>query len=425
MNSWLPVKNLDKHLLKSGKRWLSRDEFTIAQAAGSVNGTPCDLDPANDTRYVSDTDTPPRLSVGSDEATYANPVLTASPYFFKNLAITREPGRIGIWYATAAYQSLTMGWRADKTGAPNLHMLVRSNDSKLYQSTTGSIQYAAGITGTALHFFSVLRATGAFQFCLLPGGYPILLYILTSSAASPLYQGFGPANYTYATPVAVGFMRIPTACWLPTPLISDGFGAAFDISDGLGHPEGIAGGLGAGGIGVVWTTVSGAWAVSLGKAVATTAGMAITPAFSTADFCVAVKVTMPSSGSTPGGLLVRAAAGAATHWYIKFWPGGAGPGGAYMELLDASGTQRAASTTALTAGTEYQIKITVRDANTWWRVWVNDSTRLSYTGGAGGNATEKIIGLKDEGNSNFKFDDLVVYAAGTGGEYSYLTRFKT
>jgi hypothetical protein len=65
------------------------------------------------------------------------------------------------------------------------------------------------------------------------------------------------------------FIGVPRQLWLPVPSVSDGFDTAWGTSDGLGHAEGVAGGLGADGDGISWVPAVTTWSVSAGKAVNT------------------------------------------------------------------------------------------------------------------------------------------------------------
>jgi hypothetical protein len=212
-------------------------------------------------------------------------------------------------------------------------------------------------------------------------------------------------------------LRIPDLTWLPTPLAYD----SFTRSDGaLGNSES-SGPDGQTVAARAWTAQSGTWAVSSNQAVATAAGIATLPGLPNGDYVIEAQVTTPASGTTPGGLIVRFS-DTSNYWYVKITPGTAGTDLELVEVNDGTPTTRASADVDFAADTEYRISV-VCEGDDEWRVFVDDAAELTYTTTNTFNATETVIGLRDEGDDNFKFDGVLVLARGTNGEYSRLERY--
>jgi hypothetical protein len=147
------------------------------------------------------------------------------------------------------------------TGFNNLGFTTGTNTIAVRGTTAGgSPDILAYTPGTYYPWTIALRSTGK-QVFIKVGSTWRLLYTDALSSAASIYVGstmLGSTKNHYEE-----FIRIPTALWLPTPLLSDGFGSTFGTSNGLGHAEGVAGGLGSGGSGKVWTD-AGTWATAGG-----------------------------------------------------------------------------------------------------------------------------------------------------------------
>ena len=154
-------------------------------------------------------------------------------------------------------------------------------------------------------FTIVLRATGSWYF--IEGGIyadQTLLYASQTDSDANSYVGF--ANQT--ANVELMSIGVVTDLWAPVPLASDGFGAAsFGSTDGLGHPEGVAASLGAGGGGKTWSEQQGTLQNTGGVADFTALGGggigAATVATNTPDVFGEITVSNYASGSA--GLLLR------------------------------------------------------------------------------------------------------------------------
>lgn len=236
--------------------WLLQDEFASALPVGSVNGSLAEPGPG--TRTVVDT--------------AGNKVYISSGSLAINGASSWDDtyisyASVGAW--TAGRVLLT---RILSTWGEGLVGFIRSNwsDGVLFADYLRAWGPAQDIIPTTLGYWHdlaiVTRASGHFLFLRRYGETTWALRWMRNDSASATM----PVSVQAASgALYVSHLRIPTALWLPTPLASDGFGSAFGTTDGLGHAEGIAGGIGAGGSGKTWSNVGGTWSVSGGKAINT------------------------------------------------------------------------------------------------------------------------------------------------------------
>lgn len=220
---------------------------------------------------------------------------------------------------------------------------------------------------------------------------------------------------TFDTTAISSFLHIPLTHWLPTPLLSDGFGGTWPTSDGLGHAEGIAGGLGSGGGGLTWTAQLGTWGIAAGVAscsILDASGIGIaTATLNTADVWYSC-VLGYSAGS--GGVIVRYTDAANYVYAIND-----GTNVKLFEVTAASpypGTQRGTGVKAPAAGARLIVDVSGAAA----RVYYNEALIFTYATVA--DTTGVMIGLITN-NVNNTFNDAVAYAKGTGGEYAVLDRY--
>ena len=389
-----------------GLSWLLRDDFTTDLPAGSVNGTAAEPGPG--TRTVHDIEN--KISIAEGKLQLAN---QATPSWYDEYlyyaGITRVPGRIlcGLNYAPNANNAL-FGWSNSQT--PNGAGAGTFEDGFYFSADAPYFAY-----GTDFGRCVVLRQAGAMRFA--KGGTLAtwhLQSITNVAASSTLY----PAVSVYNTPsgnIKVGYIRVPDALWLPTPLASDGFGSAFGTTDGLGHAEGIAGGIGAGGSGVAWSNVGSTWSVSGGKAI------------NTAPSGLSQQISVLNAGTADvfvGAALTRSAAEVGLALNID---SASSPANGVLVYLDGTnckvdkivgGVTSNVRTTAVTysagqrlvaakIGSEYRIYYGVAlvgALNT-----ISDAGIVSNT----------LHGLYSTNVGN-TLNDYTCYATGTGGEYAVL-----
>lgn len=230
------------------------DEFPGTLAAGFINGTYAILGPG--TRAVTDTNS--KISIGSGVLNFATGAAANDGIWYDLFA--RTPGRMLFAQITPADTAgiIAFGWDTDQAGA--------INDALLFSTTTGLKIVPNGGTAITVGEYidepylvlAITRATGIYWF--IKGGIYLNWTYLFSTAAGTanVYPAITAQNTTSV--FSVDNVRIPDELWLPEPLASDGFSGA--TTDGLGHPEGVIGGLGAGGSGKTW--VGSTWTVASG-----------------------------------------------------------------------------------------------------------------------------------------------------------------
>lgn len=230
------------------------DPFAVDLAAGAVNGT---LAPTGQTRVVSGD-----LSISGGRL-----VLAASAGLWYDQAMTRTVGRLlrAVLNVTDVTNTVDFGFDTDKTGViAGTAVRIGADTVRIYNGSGIGQRIAVLSDGVSYEYALALRATGAV----------IMRRLLTESTWTLLWLGGVDNDATlYAALVntdAAGWaddVLIPRAPWLPTPVASDGCSVRA-TTDGLGHAEGIAGGIGAGGGGVAWLG-GNTWTVAAGAALNT------------------------------------------------------------------------------------------------------------------------------------------------------------
>lgn len=400
----------------SGLSYVLRDEFTTALSAGSVNGTNCDPGPG--TRYVADTAN--LLSISGGELQFGGYTAANDPIYSIPVAVPRVPGRMICSQFTtpgADNCSFRIGFGSDGLTLPKDagFFLQRSSlaaDKTLYALDTVTRRCGVLEDSTEYTTLAALRAAGSFFF-LWGDAYtvPTLMYVANVSASDPVYP---TAAIQYDTAYVINYIRVPSSLWLPTPLASDGFNradGALGSTDGLGHAEGVSGGLGAGGSGIAWTDSVGTWAVSSNKAVcsALSGGIGVaTVNLSTANAHVIAAVTR-SAGNA--GIVARYV-DASNHLYA--YHNGTNAvlvkkvAGVDETLVNAAAAYSAgANLCVITDGTEYRLYYN--------HVFIGSGTSAGLPSG-----TRAGLFTSDTGNG---FDNVMVYARGTEGQYSFLTKY--
>lgn len=254
--------------LRAGGEYVIRDEFTTDRAAGAVNGTASEPGPG--TRTVVDTES--KLTIAGGALTFAGG--KASPSWvdpqFSLSKFTGTAGRISLirFTPSQADRTFLFGILADTAGTltAQTSYMIFSSAGMRFASGVQENTFGAFSAGTAYQWGIILRATGCFYF--IKGGdwtYWTLLYARYLHSNTVCY----PFIQNYSATFTADSLRVPLARWLPIPLVSHGFSSAFASSDGLGHAEGVAGGIGAGGSGVTFSNAGSTWSVSGGKAINT------------------------------------------------------------------------------------------------------------------------------------------------------------
>ena len=266
-----PILSPGIDIVQPSGAYLLRDEFSVDVAAGSVDGTAAVPGPG--TRKVVDTES--KLTIAGGNLMFAGgkaaPEWGDPATWFD--AIARVAGRIGKFNVTTnALINTTMeaGFSSDRTGRALTGGAVEflSGGTIRTLANGGAIgdNIGAWTVATEYNVATVLRATGLFVF-VKGGAFTAwaLLSVIHVDSTATIY----PAVISYNASCSVGRSVLPLTRWLPTPLVSDGFGSTFGTSDGLGHAEGVVGGIGAGGSGVTFSNAGNTWSVSGGKAINT------------------------------------------------------------------------------------------------------------------------------------------------------------
>jgi hypothetical protein len=244
--------------LRMVRGYLLRDDFIDTVAAGSVNGTPAVPGPG--TRVVEDLDGD-AISVGSGALNWANPNGNATDQNVHYGAITRLAGRMLLTQVNMSTQAIFLvGWDQDQIdyATQGVYYFAAGGNFSAYSSPLAGIgTFSASVE---YKLCALLRSAGNYYF--IKGGaftYWTLLFVAFTDTASPLYPSFCNNNITT---IAIQYVRVPKSLWSPVPLISDGMSIA-SRTDGLGHSEGVAGGLGSGGGGLAYANLT-TWAVAGG-----------------------------------------------------------------------------------------------------------------------------------------------------------------
>lgn len=242
--------------------WLLRDEFNTALSAGSVHNTTSE--PSGHTRTVTDTEN--KLSIADGKLTFsggkASPAWGDPAIWYPSVARAAGVSIILDITPTDATTSAEFGFDSGQSGNIVGNAMRITGDTIItYDGSTAGSSIFIPANATNYQLATILRSAGAYYF--LKGGTATKWSMLWAGGAdntTPLYPGI--ANYDLAS--TNSFLRVPTTLWLPTPLASDGFGTA-GVTDGLGHAEGVAGGIGEGGGGLAWQSGGSTWSVSGGK----------------------------------------------------------------------------------------------------------------------------------------------------------------
>lgn len=247
--------------------YLLRDEFTTAD--DNPLTSPRNCEPGSGTFAFRDVEGKLAIASGWLEWTAQASAVYAEQDAVSPLTITRTPGRMLLnkWrcatdnphYPLALVSSTTPAWNHTNVQ----HGFWRSGAltlSTVGNATVGPAVCAFVADGTIYKLVIIQRATGAYY--LIKGGAFTnwtLLFSGIASTTTPLYA----ASTGYSAVFSTGAYRLPTFLWLPTPLLSTSGAMTWPTTDGLGHAEGVAGGLGAGGGGLTmmdagtWSTAGG------------------------------------------------------------------------------------------------------------------------------------------------------------------------
>jgi|GEM_PF-4709308 len=252
--------------LKNKKKikYLLQDKFNDDKAAGAIDGTYA-TDGKN-LRTVSDSSNDIRIIGGKlvfDDVTSAGSSISYPSY-------ARQAGKI----CSAAYTTISAGNCTTAFSFGTGAIRVYNNAVAIRMDTGERAVNIILASNTEYELVIVSRASGSFFF-LRGGVYPCWILIgIAYSFVDVLQPKFSCLYSGSAKSWNHGFICVPDKLWLPTPDSSTGF-AGIDgtllntlLTDGLGHAEGVAGGLGSGGAGKQ-ILCADTWTISSNKAINT------------------------------------------------------------------------------------------------------------------------------------------------------------
>jgi len=342
---------------------------------------------------------------------------SGDPGFWTTSAITRTAGQILAFKVkpTDAAKIIAIGAFDAKNGTNIGNGLIITGDTikPLDGGTTGPTVFIP-LDNTEYTLIAVLRSAGAQFFIKTASGYYKRVWSYVTNNTATLYVAV--TGNTMAG--EVDFIRIPRTRWLPASLLSDSFAAADAtsnnnrISDGLGHLE--TTGLGSGGGGVVWSVVAGTSVISSNKAtfsaLSSGIGMAIGQ---TNNANVTIRCALTRSAGNIGVVLRYVDADN----YVR-----AIHNGTNVQLIKrVAGSEVTPINQAIAYSADAEIA--VRSDSTKFSVWYNNilagSIDTEITDAAIQSSGKCGIYTSDTGAT---FDNINVYATGTGNEFSILDR---
>ena len=242
-------------------RFLMRDEFVTARAAGDVEGT--NLEPLGGVRNVIDTEN--KLTISGNRLVFSggkSSLAFADPAYYQP-AVSRLAGR-ALWFeitGTTISGLLSHFGFADRKAASEVGLLIRQLSTSIVLRATNNSPVLTTVTeGVSYQCLLVLRAAGGFLY--IKGGTEFPTWELVGLTQEDTTATLYPAISDYASVLSFDFYNILLGRWLQSPICSDGFSAA-GTTDGAGHPE--TTGLGSGGSGYAWSDIIGTSGVSGGK----------------------------------------------------------------------------------------------------------------------------------------------------------------
>lgn len=372
--------------------YLMRDAFDTDRAQGSVEGAPADPGPGT-IAQITDAGSDINISGGTLNLPSQNERVWYS-------GVNRRAGVAMRWTVDTA--ALTNNGWADALGniATTAHGIgvIPGGDIRIYDNNSFAV---AGTYTTETEWCSILREVGAMAL-VKRAGHWLLLYFTASENSAVMYPSFATI---VSGALEVSLLAVPAKLWLPAPLVSDGF-SAWGASDGLGHAEGIAGGIGSGGGGVEWTAAVGTWGAAAGKAAATalSGGIALATASTAVDVLASVKVTRTAGKA---GLVLRRG-GTTNYVYVVVT-------GTHVQVYKRiSNTETNLQDIATTNVDGARLRVIVE--GTAFRIYYNDLFVVSVTIADASVQSSPLVGLYTTDTAN-TFDDFTAYARGTGGEY--------
>lgn len=340
-------------------------------------------------------------------------------------SITRASGKMFISTMTPHMDGLAVGWfdvQNASSAASWMNVLFFSGDNTLIPYENHLEKPVVGAyTNTEYQITVVLLATGAHYF-IKGGTYTdwTLLWVGDAGNTATLYASIASRRT---------FQSIHDNLLVPNYDFSAVLQhTALDTGTGTNGDDLATHAMDVDPDGNDWTEQVGNLEIQSNKIV-TTGGAGIADFDSLiADFVYRVQVTTPGAGTTPGGLVIRAAdyTGASEdYWYIKITPGTVGNDFEIIEFAAGTETSRATANVDFATSTAYAITVIADDEDI--TAFVDGGDEITYASAASGKTVTRH-GIQDEGTANIQFDNISVwprtsstydsqFTAGTGGLY--------
>ncbi len=381
------------------------DDFTPTnRAAGAVDGTAPEPGPASDNRTVTDTGN--NLAISGGQLNITGRVADGDPGLWYD-AQSRIAGKVlAFQHDHLAGAAVRLGFDVNQ-GGPVTQQAIYFAGTSLRVLIPAQIVMGAVTHGQIYTGFIVLHNSGASFFVRGGSEFPLTSLVARFSGDVTASLFPGEQNAT-ANSYDVNFFKLLSLLWLSSPLVSDGFGGAAANTDGLGHAEGVAGGIGSGGGEYLWTDNDGTWqnAAGICNASALSGGLAIsTVGLSSADVEADLDFTSRAGGE--GGLIIRYAD---SNNYLRAFHDGtnmqleevvAGVPNSLISVVTAFGAGNVIR--IITDGTEY-------------RLYYNNMLQGTTTG-ADASLQNNIRFGRYTTNTGNTFDNFVVSARGTANEH--------
>lgn len=390
---------------------LLNDTFTTNRSAGALSGTAPEPGPGGE-RGVIDTNSK-LSSSGGQLVGVTGGAGNFDPALIYQRPIARSPGQCLLTTVNVSANRVQFGGTAAATLTTAALTSGRRGSFDLNGTTlavapgsSGSVTVGVAVLSTTYQLCISFRASGAWYF-IKGGAFTnwTLLWIDTAAFNSTMYPYIASLGTT--TAFVADEIVAPAKRFAPAPLASDGF-SAWGATDGLGHPEGVVGGLGSGGSGLAWQSAIGAWDALDGLVICNTSGGVAAATIDTGvtDAIVTAKVTR--SGGVAGALvayvdsnnLIRAVHNGTNALLVKR------VGGSDTNVISAAATY--------VAGADIRV---IREG-TAYRLFYNNAAVGSVqtiSDAVFNGVTVQGLYSSDDNNS---FDDFRVYARGAAGEYA-------
>jgi lysophospholipase L1-like esterase len=259
----MPLLKAGSQLLGGASvRYLLRDEFTTARAAGAITTTVAEPGPG--TRTVADTES--KLTIAENDLVFGGGM--AVPAFgdpgLSFAAQARTAGRMMVAGIRHTGGTIAFGFEQATSGTPVIATAYLAV-ANVGLRATATVTTETLTLGELYDIAVILRAAGAFF--LIRGGADFPSWTLVHATIRHATASLYPIISSNTGATRVRYLRVPDALWLPAPSASDSFNranaATLGTTDGAGHAEAN------GGSGLAWTANVGAWAIATNKAAAT------------------------------------------------------------------------------------------------------------------------------------------------------------